>query len=440
MRDNDLFGASATGAARCGGAAPSDRSSLLRRAWWLAALCVALAAGCGGARAGGAACNPQAACSQADHETLCGYEADARTAVPATPSDAAAATGGLDGTLLAGSLEVFASFDRMPSGVAAVDGRVFVSMPRWVEAGDATVFEIVDGRPVPYPPGVAQDPSLGADSLVSVNGLRADARGWLWIVDNGRVDLRPAAPGVPKLVVWDTRAEREVFRHVFAEEVSPAAGGFLNDVVVDARHGFAYLTESGMGGTPALIAFNVLQDRAARVLVGHASVVPAPERVLTIDGEPAMVTRPDGEVAPWRVAANTIGLSPDGQWLYYGPLSGDVLYRLPTRVLRDATSDDAAVEAAVEVFADKPASDGMAVAVDGRLYVTDVEGHAVVEVASGAAPRVVASDGRMVFPVAVAVDGDTMWVTSNQLHLAPLLHGGVDRRTPPFLLWRARLQ
>lgn len=334
------------------------------------------------------------------------------------------------------SIEPFAEFDRMPSGVAVIGNRVFVSFPRWVEAGTFTVAEIVDGEPVAYPSEAANDVDAGPESLHSVNGIHMDSRGWLWILDNGRVDLRPAADDAPKLVVWDTVGEREVFRHVFDAEIAPPGGSFLNDIAVDEEHGFAYISESGIGGTPCLIAFEIHRDRATRVLEGHDSVVPDGAREMVIDGQTVMLHRPDGPV-PWRVSVNSIGLLPGGDELLFGPMTSEVLYTVPTVALRDGLLSAEERGAAVGVFSEKPISDGMAVASDGGVFVTDVEAERVVTLASpGGDVATWATDPRFSFPVALEVTESAVWFTSNQLHRMPLLLASEDRRSPPYYLWR----
>jgi sugar lactone lactonase YvrE len=330
-------------------------------------------------------------------------------------------------------LAPMAEFERMPSGVAVHGERVFLSFPRWVEDGDYTVAELVDGRAVAYPSEVANAMSAGVESLHSVNGIHMDSRGWLWILDNARVDLRPAAEGAPKLVVWDTVQDREVFRHVFDPAIASPGGSFLNDIVVDEEHGFAYITESGMGGTPCIIAFEIHRDRARRVLEGHASVSPDIGREMTIDGETVMLHRPDGPVV-WRVAANAIGLEPDGGALLFGAMTSDTLYRVPTLLLRDEHASEQERAEAVESWATKPISDGMGIGPDGGVFITDVENDAISIL--GPEATTFATDPRFSFPVAIEVTADALWFTSNQLHRMPLLLAGEDLRVPPYYLWR----
>jgi sugar lactone lactonase YvrE len=329
--------------------------------------------------------------------------------------------------------EPVAEFDRMPSGVAVHGDRVFLSFPRWVEDGNFTVAELVDGQLVAYPSAEANAIESGVGALHSVNGMHMDSRGWLWILDNARLDLRPAADGAPKLVVWDTVNAREVFRHVFDPTIAPPGGSFLNDIVVDEDHGFAYITESGMGGTPCLIAYEIHRDSARRVLEGHESVSPDPEREMRIDGETVMLHRPDGPVV-WRVAANAIGLEPGGDSLLYGPMTSDALFRVPSVMLRDQQASEEERAAAVERWATKPISDGMGVGPDGAVFITDVENEAIVFL--GPEPTVFAEDPRFSFPVAIEVTDDSVWFTSNQLHRMPLLLAGTDEREPPYFLWR----
>lgn len=331
---------------------------------------------------------------------------------------------------------IVAEFDRMPSGVAVHGDRVFVSFPRWFDPGDGTVYEWSDGVLTPFPSAEANDMATGPEALHSVNGLHVDRHGRLWMLDNGRIDLGPAADGVPKVVVWDLEAGEEAFRIVMPPDVAPAATSFLNDLVVDEDHGFAYITESGLGGTPAIVVVDLLRDRVWRALDGADVVQADPDERMQIGPGVVHIWR-NGVPRPWRVAVNPIALSNDGDTLYFGAMTARTLYRVPTRALRDEQLDDAARIAHVEVERDdKPITDGMASCPDGTLAFTNVE-HANLLVETERGGRLTAvGHPLMSFPVAIECTEDALWVTSNQLHRMPPLHDGEDRREPPYYLWR----
>lgn len=329
---------------------------------------------------------------------------------------------------------MLARFERMPSGVARWNERTFLAFPRWAEEGSYTLAEWTERGLVPFPSAEAHDVERGPSALHSVNGIHVDRHGRLWILDNGRVQLGPADEGVPKIVVWDLASGREAFRVEIGPQHAPPAGSFLNDIVVDEDHGFAYVTESGIGGTPALLVIEIARERIRRVLEGHPSVLPDPERELLVDGEPAEVTL-GGVTQPWRVAVNAIGLSADGAVLYFGPLTGELLYEIDTRALRDATLDASAVASAVQVAGGKPFTDGMSVDAHGRWVFTDLERGAIVLGDEDGDVRV-CSHPDMSFPVGVepVADGG-VYATSAPLHEMPMLHEGDDRRDAPYALW-----
>src|SRR5207245_11621257 len=83
----------------------------------------------------------------------------------------------------------------------------------------------------------------------------------------------------------------------------------------------------------------------SRVLDGHRSVqagnyvTRTPERTIRILG-----------VYTVRIGVDSITLDDRGEWLYYGPFSGDRLYRIGTRDLNDESLAPEALGARVETF------------------------------------------------------------------------------------------
>lgn len=335
------------------------------------------------------------------------------------------------------SVHVAAALPRMPSGVAVADDRMFVAIPRW-DGGDSTLHELRDGVLHPWPSMEENDPSGGIERLHSVNGMRLDDRGRLWVLDNARIGFAPPAVGAPKIVVYDIASGRRVFTHHFAPAVAPATS-FMNDIALDLDRGFAYITETGMGGPPALVVFEVAADRAWRAIEGHPGLSADPALEMRIDGERATVQR-DGVAVPWRVGANPIALAADGETLLFGAMTNTRLWQIPTEALRDTDLADEARTAAASPAFEKPMTDGMDVLHDGRPVLTDVENAALAVVGPDGVVSSLVRSPAFSFPVAIhVVDERTLYFTSNQLHLMPLLHGGEDRSTPPYFVWRVTL-
>jgi len=55
-------------------------------------------------------------------------------------------------------------------------------------------------------------------------------------------------PGAPSLVIYDLVNDCVVRKYVFPDEVTSYNSSFLNDIVIDQRRGFAYMSDTGTGG------------------------------------------------------------------------------------------------------------------------------------------------------------------------------------------------
>ena len=85
----------------------------------------------------------------------------------------------------------------MPTGVTASrGGRVFVSFPKWGDDVPATVTELRDGRPVPFPDQRWNTPD-GDDerAFVSVQSVVVDPADRLWVLDTGSPKFQPTRTG-----------------------------------------------------------------------------------------------------------------------------------------------------------------------------------------------------------------------------------------------------
>lgn len=343
-----------------------------------------------------------------------------------------------------GTLEPFALlYGYMPTGVAvSPKGRLFACFPRWEDGLIYTVGEVLpDGSVVPYPDLAFNqpDPDAPEKSLYSVQSVVVDAQGRLWLLDTGRIRRRPAARGAAKLLGFDLKTNQLV-RTIVMPQAEVPSDSYLNDVRFDlsqGQGGFAYITDSGRGG---IIVVDLASGRVMRRLVSHPST--QPQEVLPVVEGRALYQRPspDAEPEPFAVAADGIALSPDGETLYYCPLSSRRLYSISTAHLRDATLSDVDLDRQVKGLGAKPLVDGMIMDETGRLYLSAFEHNALMRRLPDGSIEAVATDTRLLWPDSFSIGPDGwLYVTANQLHRRPLFQGGRDLRWRPYVIFRTRI-
>ena len=348
------------------------------------------------------------------------------------------------GTPAGSDLSLYAEFPNVPVGIAVSrQGRVFLAFSRAIDENQPfSVAEVVDGRPVLYPPGLAQETGPPADArLLSVQALAVDARDRLWILDCGRIGSKDPEPGATKLVGVDLATAKVVKTIPFPPAVAgPTA--FFNDVVLDLGRGpdgTAFLTDASPKGPNGIVVVDLAAGTATRRLNAHPSTRPAPGFAARVEGRRLVFARGPNAGKPQRVGADGIALDGNGRRLYYAALSTHRWYRVDAEALADRRRSDADVAKTVEDLGDRGfASDGMLGSADGAIYVTDYENGAIRK--RGADGRLVPflRDPRLSWPdsMALAADG-TLYVTATQIHRGADFRGA-DERVKPFRVWRTR--
>lgn len=232
-----------------------------------------------------------------------------------------------------------------------------------------------DGQIKPYPDGewnswrnTKRDEITPENHWICVQSVVADGKGSLWVLDPAAPATERTIKGGPKLVQIDLSTNRVVKVIPFNEKVAPTAS-YLNDVRFSPDGGYAYITDSGQG---ALVVVNLASGTAYRVLDGHPTTQPEKGVVVKTDGKE--LRRPDGRGAVF--AADSIALSPDGDYLYWQALTGHTLHRLPTSVLTRVTPDTV-VASRVEDLGKVGVSDGYWMDGKGNLYLSALEENAI---------------------------------------------------------------
>jgi sugar lactone lactonase YvrE len=332
-------------------------------------------------------------------------------------------------------LDVVAEFpNQQVTGVAvSKTGRVFANFPYWSDGHVVSVVELgPNGEQTPYPDGDWNRKTAGpADRFVCVQSVYVDDANNLWIVDAGSPKQTGVVEGGAKLVKVDLTTNRISRVFPFNREVAPE-GSYLNDVRVDTRNNFAFLTDSNLG---AIIGLDLSTGQARRLLENDPSVKPEPAISLRFDN--TVLVDPEKD-RPLAIASDGIALDQPGGWLYYKALTGRTLYRVKLADLEGAMrSDNVDLANRVERVGQVPTSDGLAFK-NGQIYVTSIEDNSLLRYDPVSKKSdVVAVDERLKWPDSFAFGPDgSLYVTTSQIHLTPRFNQGASRVKDPYRVMR----
>jgi sugar lactone lactonase YvrE len=271
-------------------------------------------------------------------------------------------------------LERIKSFTDFPLIAVAVTpgGRIFASAPAATSGNRVIEIDPATGAVTPFPDAGWQAADAARDHRwFAPQALWIDDRGALWVLDSGRPTQPTSAPtGPARLVRFDLATNRVLRVYTFDGVVSDEDS--LNDLRIDHRRGYAYLTNINRQGS--LVVLNLATGQARQVLVGDRSTHADPAQHLRIGGRIGLLR--SGK--PPLVHADGIALSPDGQWLYYRSLTDHNYWRVPAVALADDRLSPQALAARVQFLGRGPITGGLVMARDGTLYGGDLEHGGIV--------------------------------------------------------------
>lgn len=333
----------------------------------------------------------------------------------------------------ADDLEIVARLDQAPGNLTVTsDARIIVSLHQHFNP-DLRVVEVLEGGKLAPFPNSDWNAVNSPDSqrLDSVLGVQYDTKGVLWMLDNG---MRSGI--TPKLVGWDIKQDR-LYKVIELPKPITLENSFLNDLAVDRDSDHIYIADPTRGDQAAIIVVHIPSGSARRVLEAHPSVMPEPLD-LFIDQTPALIRRPDGSTFRPKVGINPIALDSDNSWLYYGPMFGTAMYRVPTADLINTTMPPSQLAESVQRFGNKPISDGSSMNHDGEIYISDIGNNAIGLInRQGSYVQLFQDDALINWPDAFSFGPDDWcYVVINQLHRGPVLNAGSDESVPPFLIAR----
>ena len=333
------------------------------------------------------------------------------------------------------SLElVFEDSTYQITGIAKQDNdSLFVNYPRWSATYQYAVVQAqgMTGK-VPYPNATmnAWEPGQpGQDKWVCVQSSYFDEAGNFWILDPAAPMLKTIQGSGAKLVRMDRMTNTVAQSFSFMSILPDTA--YVNDVRIDVQKQFAYLTESKGGG---IVVLNLATGEMRRVLSTHYSTKSDPAYKFVIDGRELMK-----EGKPAKFNSDGIALTPDGDWLYYKPLSDDKLYRIKTENLRDWNMADTALGNRVEDLGHFACTDGMIFDKSGNLYLGDMQNYRLLKIDQDLKMTTLIQDQRLIWPDSYAIADGYLYVSCSEIQNQPEYNEGVDKRTSPYAVYRLKL-
>ncbi|MEO1713275.1 MAG: L-dopachrome tautomerase-related protein [Bacteroidota bacterium] len=257
------------------------------------------------------------------------------------------------------TLEEVLSFPEPLGNIAvSADGRIFFTVHPESRPTGPTVLEITNGQTAPYPSETKQ--SL----FKTVLGLCIDEQNRLWTIDHGNHGLDPV-----RLLAFDLSTNEIVHDYAFTPSIAPI-GSFFNDFSISPDGQWIYIADVNFfGKKPALIVYDIENKRARRLLENHTSIasqdyiIETPLKKMTfLGGLIALKPGIDG------IVVNT-----KGDYLYYGAMTHDGLYRIATSDLQDEGLRPTELADRIERVGTKPLSDGLSIDTLDQVYITDVE-------------------------------------------------------------------
>ncbi|KAF2245571.1 hypothetical protein BU26DRAFT_578393 [Trematosphaeria pertusa] len=307
--------------------------------------------------------------------------------------------------------------------------------------------------------------SSNASGLISVQALyitpqTSSRPETLWVVDTGRPTVMDASgtpstpygqPGGPKIIGISLSNDSIYATYTFPPDVH-YPDSYMNDIRFDLRssvtpsgQGIAYIVDSSDEGRPGFIMLDLGTGESWRRLTQDPSVLRVANDVPSYQGRPFYQRTNGMPVGHLREGADGIQISPEGETIYYSPLTSDYLYSIPALNLRAKDDDPLAEQAAHNNISNLGQRGGNANGFEGDsnglVYQLVPEHNAVfyydpADLQTHAFVR----DPRIIWPdsASVAMDG-WFYVNVNQLPYQGAWNGGSEGRVFPGAVLRCRL-
>ncbi len=334
--------------------------------------------------------------------------------------------------------EVYADTAYQLTGVAiSPEGRLFVNYPYWLDKHSYSVLEVSKGqKPVLYPDSAWNSFKKGDDGskkFVCVQAVVADEENNLWVVDPAGIGLADVYQNSNKLIQIDLRTNKIKRIYTFPKSVA-GPKSYINDIRIDHKNGFGYMTNSSNGG---IVVVNLHTGASRSALSGHPSTLSDPDYHFQMNGRELSNSQ-----GPVKINSDGIALSPDKQWLYYKPLTDNRLYRVNTAVLRDFNTTAEQIAAKVEDIGKFVTTDGMEFDSDGNLYMGDLENSRIVKISPDNKMITLVQDKeKLSWPDSYSISKDGyLYISCSQIQQMPWFNNNQNLTQYPYRVFRIKIK
>lgn len=321
------------------------------------------------------------------------------------------------------------------TGVAvSKSGRVFTNYPHWSDTYKYALVEVgPNHKTMPFPNAEWNNWKPGKDvknHWVCVQAVVIDDQDMMWIVDPASPKQKGVVAHGQKLVKINLQTNQIVRIYPLAAATSDQS--YINDVRVDTKRGFAYLTNSTEGG---IVIVDLKSGKARQVLQGTSYVTADPSYNMKINGT---LLQRDGQ--SFHVNSDGIALNPDGSQLYFKSLTDDQLFKVQTASLRDEKLSQAQLAGKVQNLGHFTTTDGIAADKNGNLYLGDIEKRRIVQITPDLKMKVIAEDPKLIWPDSYHITDDGyLYISSSMIDQQPQFHQGVSQRKLPYTIYKIKL-
>jgi sugar lactone lactonase YvrE len=296
------------------------------------------------------------------------------------------------------AMEIVATLSEPPGNLAvSQDNRVFITYHA-ESRPEMKVLEIVNGQPKPYPNEEFQHERPNGEPFFDhIFNIRIDRQNRLWTLDHGFHGLKK-----PRLMAFDLATNKLVHDVVLPSDIA-GTGSYIQDMQIDSSGEHIYIADIGVvAKKPAIIIYNTKTRTARRVLERHTSVTEEPYEI----NAQGRKMYPLGWLFWMHPALDPIALDKRDEWLYFGPMAGDKLFRARVADLNNAALSPEQLASRVELYAKKSQCDGLSMDVEDNIYVTSIEDGAINIIGKDRQQKTLIKHPKMRWPDGLSFGGD----------------------------------